>query len=230
LSDRQDISAMIKSLQNGQFILLHDDDSRENETDIMLPAKHVTPKKIYQMRELGGGLLCVAVAPEIGAKLELPYMWEILLKTESESLPQLVNKTRSVSKRSTHSITFNHRRLGGATDSQRSDTISSLHNLCQTYESNDNFYNDFYSDFESPGHLQMLIGSPGLLNSRDGHTELSLFLCKLANLTPVIIMCEILDNQTFNAKSVTDCKNLAKKHNLTFIESHTVIDYYKTIS
>ena len=223
------MTEIIENFHNGEFIFLHDDDSRENETDIMLAAKHVTPKKINQMRKLGGGLLCVAISPEIGAILKLSYMWEILLKTKSEStsLPNLVNQDRNISQRSTHSITFNHRTLGGATDSQRSCTISTLYQLCENYESNNNFFNDFYSTFESPGHLQMLIGSPGLLNSRDGHTELSLFLCQLTNLTPIVVMCEMLDNQTFQSKSVKDCKSIAQRNNLTFIEANTILDYYK---
>ena len=176
---------------------------------------------------LGGGLLCVAISPDIASKLKLSYMWDILLQTQSPSLTDLVNTDRNKSQRSTHSITFNHRKLGGATDSQRSNTISNLYQLCDDYSSNNNFYTDFHSMFESPGHLQMLIGSSGLLNSREGHTELSLFLCEISHLTPIVIMCEILDNETFIAKSVTDCKQVAKKNNITFIEAGTILDYYK---
>tara|TARA_B100001750_G_scaffold29411_1_gene19879 strand:+ start:1538 stop:2230 length:693 start_codon:yes stop_codon:yes gene_type:complete len=227
LNEQSNIDEIINNFQKGEFIFLHDDDSRENETDIMLAAKHVTPEKIYQMRQLGGGLLCVAISPDIASKLKLSYMWDILLQTQSPSLTDLVNTDRNKSQRSTHSITFNHRKLGGATDSQRSNTISNLYQLCDDYSSNNNFYTDFHSMFESPGHLQMLIGSSGLLNSREGHTELSLFLCEISHLTPIVIMCEILDNETFIAKSVTDCKQVAKKNNITFIEAGTILDYYK---
>ena len=227
MNEQSNIDEIINNFQKGEFIFLHDDDSRENETDIMLAAKHVTPEKIYQMRQLGGGLLCVAISPDIASKLKLSYMWDILLQTKSPSLTDLVNTDRNTSQRSTHSITFNHRKLGGATDSQRSNTISNLYQLCDDYSSNNNFYTDFHSMFESPGHLQMLIGSSGLLNSREGHTELSLFLCEISHLTPIVIMCEILDNETFIAKSVTDCKQVAKKNNITFIEAGTILDYYK---
>ncbi len=227
MNEQSNIDEIINNFQKGEFIFLHDDDSRENETDIMLAAKHVTPEKIYQMRQLGGGLLCVAISPDIASKLKLSYMWDILLQTQSPSLTDLVNTDRNKSQRSTHSITFNHRKLGGATDSQRSNTISNLYQLCDDYSSNNNFYTDFHSMFESPGHLQMLIGSSGLLNSREGHTELSLFLCEISHLTPIVIMCEILDNETFIAKSVTDCKQVAKKNNITFIEAGTILDYYK---
>ena len=227
MNEQSNIDEIINNFQKGEFIFLHDDDSRENETDIMLAAKHVTPEKIYQMRQLGGGLLCVAISPDIASKLKLSYMWDILLQTQSPSLTDLVNTDRNTSQRSTHSITFNHRKLGGATDSQRSNTISNLYQLCDDYSSNNNFYTDFHSMFESPGHLQMLIGSSGLLNSREGHTELSLFLCEISHLTPIVIMCEILDNETFIAKSVTDCKQVAKKNSITFIEAGTILDYYK---
>ena len=158
MNEQSNIDEIINNFQKGEFIFLHDDDSRENETDIMLAAKHVTPEKIYQMRQLGGGLLCVAISPDIASKLKLSYMWDILLQTQSPSLTDLVNTDRNKSQRSTHSITFNHRKLGGATDSQRSNTISNLYQLCDDYSSNNNFYTDFHSMFESPGHLQMLIG------------------------------------------------------------------------
>ena len=227
MTEQASMEEIIKNFQNGEFVFLHDDDSRENETDIMLAAKHVTPQKINQMRHLGGGLLCVAISPDIGSKLKLPYMWDILLQTKSPSLTSLVNTQRNKNQRSTHSITFNHRTLGGATDSQRSDTISSLHKLCENYTENENFYDDFHSMFESPGHLQMLIGSPGLLDSREGHTELSLFLCDISNLTPIVIMCEILDNKRFKEKSVADSKSLAIENNITFIEAGTILDHYK---
>ena len=228
MNKQPNMTEIIENFHNGEFIFLHDDDSRENETDIMLAAKHVTPKKINQMRQLGGGLLCVGISPDLGSKLNLSYMWDILLQTKSPSLSNLVNTNRNTSQRSTHSITFNHRTLGGATDLQRSSTISSLHELCKDYTSNNNLSSDFHSIFESPGHLQMLIGSPGLLKSREGHTELSLFLCEVSNLIPIVIMCEILDNQTFTAKSADDCEQLAKENNITFIEVDTILDYYKT--
>ena len=48
------------------------------------------------------------------------------------------------------------------------------------------------------------------------------------NPWPIVIMCEILDNQTFTAKSADDCEQLAKKNNITFIEANTILDYYKT--
>ena len=54
MTEQASMEEIIKNFQNGEFIFLHDDDSRENETDIMLAAKHVTPQKINQMRQLGG--------------------------------------------------------------------------------------------------------------------------------------------------------------------------------
>ena len=95
MTEQASMEEIIKNFQNGEFIFLHDDDSRENETDIMLAAKYVTPQKINQMRQLGGGLLCVAISPDIGSKLKLPYMWDILLQTKSPSLTSLVNTQRN---------------------------------------------------------------------------------------------------------------------------------------
>ena len=165
MNEQSNIDEIINNFQKGEFIFLHDDDSRENETDIMLAAKHVTPEKIYQMRQLGGGLLCVAISPDIASKLKLSYMWDILLQTQSPSLTDLVNTDRNTSQRSTHSRTFNHRKLGAATDFQRSNNISNLYHLCDDYSCNNTFYTVIHSIIESLGLFPRLIEQSGLLNS-----------------------------------------------------------------
>ena len=72
----------------------------------------------------------------------------------------------------------------------------------------------------------MLIGTKDLIKSRQGHTELALFLTNLAQLTPVVIMCEMLDGDTFDSRSVKECKEIAEENKFLFLESETLIQYY----
>jgi len=72
----------------------------------------------------------------------------------------------------------------------------------------------------------LLIGTKGLIKLRQGHTELALFLTNLAQLTPVVIMCEMLDGHTFDSRSVEDCKKIAEQNKFLFLESETLIKYY----
>ncbi len=58
-------------LKRGQFILLHDSSDRENEVDMVIAAKHVTPEHISQMRQHAGGLICIAVDDVISKNLKL---------------------------------------------------------------------------------------------------------------------------------------------------------------
>ena len=228
MKDTDDMESIIAQFRTGNFILLHDDESRENEVDMILAGNFATPSNIQIMRELGGGLLCVAIPNEIGLILDLPYMWQLLDSANDSysSLSNIINTDVSVNNRSTHSITFNQRKLGSVTDLGKSNTIISLTKLCNNWSTNNNLKNIFYSTFESPGHLQLLIGTKGLIKSRQGHTELSLFLTNLAELTPVVIMCEMLDGRTFDSLNVEDCKKIAEQNKFIFLESETLIKYY----
>ena len=90
MKDTDDMESIIAQFRTGNFILLHDDESRENEVDMILAGNFATPSNIQIMRELGGGLLCVAIPNEIGLILDLPYMWQ-LLDSANDSYSSLSN-------------------------------------------------------------------------------------------------------------------------------------------
>ena len=66
------------ALKVGKFVLVHDDKGRENEIDMVVAAEHVTPAHIATMRQDAGGLLCLAIANEVTAKLGLVYMHDMI--------------------------------------------------------------------------------------------------------------------------------------------------------
>ena len=72
------ISEAVTASQNGRFVLIHDDDSREDEIDMIVSAENILPRHISVMRKDAGGLVCTAISKEISIKLGLPYMYDIL--------------------------------------------------------------------------------------------------------------------------------------------------------
>ena len=215
----------IDQFSNGSFLLIHDNEFRENETDLMLAGEFVTPQKITQMRTLGGGLLCVAISYSIADKIGLPFMHEILRSgsVNFPTLSKIIDTSRGIDLQSSHSITFNSRESGGVTDHQRCKTISDLVELIKD-SPDDLIHNNFVETFESPGHLQLLIANKDLLQKRQGHTEISIFLTQQAKISPVVVMCEMLDDDTSKSRPVDDCKKIAKTLDIPFVESDFIVN------
>ncbi len=220
----------ILNLRQGRFVLIHDFSSRENETDMVLAAQHITPDHIRIMRKDAGGLICVAIRYDIANKLGLPYMLEVLESVSKEypNLYELINSQASYGK-SAFSISVNHRdTFTGITDIDRALTIKEIAKLCDLAVKNfDDVQCRFASNFRAPGHVQLLIASDGLISKRAGHTELSVYLAQLAGLTPVTVICEMLDDETHKSLPSLSAKNYAKMHNIPFVEGHEIVSYYK---
>ncbi|HEX5573641.1 MAG TPA: 3,4-dihydroxy-2-butanone-4-phosphate synthase, partial [Nitrososphaeraceae archaeon] len=68
----------VKDLRNGKFVLIHDDESRENEVDMVKAAQHIGPRDIATMRNDAGGLICLAIPYEIASELNLIFMHDLL--------------------------------------------------------------------------------------------------------------------------------------------------------
>ena len=91
----------------------------------------------------------------------------------------------------------------------------------------DNKKKKFVSSFKTPGHVPLLIASKGLLTSRQGHTEMSVYLTKLAGLTPVTAICEMMDAETYNALSIEKAEKYAKQNAIPLIDGKELLEYSK---
>ena len=85
----------------------------------------------------------------------------------------------------------------------------------------------FVSSFKTPGHIPLLIASKGLLDSRQGHTEMSVYLAKLANLIPVTAICEMMDAETYMALSLDKAEKYAKQNGIPLIDGKELLEYSK---
>ena len=191
----------IASLKQGEFVMIYDSDGRENEIDMMVAAEFITPEHIARMRQHAGGLICMAIGNELTKKLDLKYMHDILSNSNDLDLDSknMIMGTAPYGDHPTFSLSVNHKRTyTGVTDSDRALTIKEIANLSRS----DNPKNQFISSFKTPGHVPLLLASDGLLSSRKGHTEMSIYLTRLAKLQPVSAICEMMDAETYAALSV----------------------------
>ena len=214
----------ISSLKQCEFVMIHDSDGRENEIDLVAAAQFITPEHIARMRQHAGGLICLAIDDLMAQKLQLKYMHEILSKSNDIDIDskKMIMGTAPYGDHPTFSIHINHKQTyTGITDMDRALTIKEMTKL---YDSDDPKA-DFISSFKTPGHVPVLLASNGLLSSRTGHTEMSIYLTKLAKLSPITTICEMMDSETYSALSVKKAEKYAKQNAIPFIDGKELLEF-----
>ena len=213
----------LESLKRGEFVLLFDSAGRENEIDMVVAAEFVTPEHVARMRQHAGGLLCIAVDNDFANSLGLRYMHEILSKSDIQN-KEMIMGLAPYGDHPTFSISVNHyQTYTGITDNDRSLTIREMANIYNV----DNQKKKFGSSFKTPGHIPLLIASKGLLSTRQGHTEMSVYLAQTAGLTPVTAICEMMDAETYTALSVDKAEKYAKQNGIPLIDGKELLEYAK---
>ncbi len=213
----------IESLKRGEFVLLFDSAGRENEIDMVVAAQFVTPEHVARMRQHAGGLVCIAIDHNFANTLELKYMHEILADS-SISNKEMIMGLAPYGDHPTFSISVNHyQTYTGITDNDRSLTIKEMANIF----SMENKKKKFVSSFKTPGHIPLLIASEGLLATRQGHTEMSVYLTQIAGLTPVTAICEMMDAETYTALSIDKAEKYAKQNAIQLINGRELLEFAK---
>ena len=211
-------------------MLLHDSQSRENEFDLIVASELVSPEHVSVMRSDAGGLLCLTVDHEVGERLGLGFLQDILASSVSRYpvLGELVEVREPYGDRPAFSITINHRKtFTGITDKDRALTIREMGRISKmVLENKLDYRSSFSREFKSPGHVHLLLESEGSLARRHGHTELSLYLCRLADLTPSTAICEMLDGKTYRALNMHGAEAYAQEHSLPIIDGERLLDHY----
>lgn len=218
------LKKVLKVLENGEFILMYDDEKRESETDMIIGAEFVGAKEVSTMRKDAGGLICCCIHPKFCDKLRLPFMTDIMTaaKDKYPILGELTPNDIPYDERSSFSVWVNHRKtFTGITDNDRALTINSMAKMCKEER-----FSDFGKEFRSPGHVALLRGANGLLKNRQGHTEISLAIGEMAKMVPVTVVCEMMDTNTGEARTVDDAEEYAKEHGLIFMDGNIVIEEY----
>ena len=219
------IDAAIQALARGEFVLLYDFVNRERETDFAIRSDAVTPAHIRQMRKDGGGLICTAVHPDAAKSLGLPFAHDLLRACS------LVEKDGEVpydrKNHSSFSLWVNHRETyTGITDRDRALTVTAIAE--EVKRSLNGGGHDFAAHFRTPGHMALLRAADRLLDERRGQTELSIALAAMADVTPAVTICEMLDDDTGFALSKEGAMEYARKHGLVFVEGQDVLDRWES--
>ncbi len=222
----------ITALRRGQPVLLFDSDSREGETDLVVASQFATPEVIRQLRSDAGGLLCTTVAPEHHRKLGLPFLADLLSDAAARH-PVLAemkaHDLRYDPSKSSFGVTINSRRtFTGIPDGDRSLTIQELAQFLGELDglAPTAARSKFGAQFRTPGHVILLNGADGGLAARQGHTELSLELARMAGLVPSTSICEMLDT-TGKALGKKDAKAYAQANGWVFLTGQQVLDAWR---
>ena len=185
------IEEAIQDYKDGKFVIIVDDEDRENEGDITLAADFITPEKINFMALNARGLICVAIDGKILNKLNIPLMVD-----ESNDS----NYTAF-----TVSVDYIPGTTTGISAEDRSKTVQGL--IDDNADS---------SMFQKPGHIFPIKYREGGVLVRAGHTEASVDLSKLAGLKPAAVMCEIVKDDGTMARR-PDLEKFALENNIKII-------------
>jgi 3,4-dihydroxy 2-butanone 4-phosphate synthase / GTP cyclohydrolase II len=191
--------AIINEARNGRMFILVDDESRENEGDLVIPAQMATPDAINFMARHGRGLICLALTKERADQLGL----EPMARTNRSRMETAF----TVSIEAKEGITT------GISAADRARTIAVAIDAAHGPE-----------EIVSPGHVFPLVAKPGGVLVRAGHTEAAVDVSRLAGLNPSGVICEIMREDGTMAR-LDDLMDFARTHGLKIGTIRDLIAY-----
>src|SRR5918912_2113977 len=193
------IEQAIREIKRGNFVVLVDDEDRENEGDLVIAAEKVSPQAINFMATHARGLICLALTPERVEELQLP--------------PQTHENTATFGTAFTVSIDARRDITTGISAADRATTIRVAIDP-KTKP----------ADLARPGHVFPLKAQKGGVLKRAGQTEGSVDLARLAGLAPAGVICEIMNEDGTMAR-VPELAKFAKAHKLKMVTIKALIEY-----
>lgn len=193
------IENALADLKQGKMIILVDDENRENEGDLIMAADKITPENANFMIREAGGLICMSLTVEGFERLNIPMMTEHNKNKQQTAF--------GVSFEAAEGVTT------GISATERAHTIRVAANPNSTPD-----------DIVMPGHVFPLRGCEGGVLTREGHTEGSLDLMRLAGLHPAAVLCEIMNPDGSMAR-LPDLAQFSEKHNIKIISMKSLVTY-----
>jgi 3,4-dihydroxy 2-butanone 4-phosphate synthase/GTP cyclohydrolase II len=191
--------AIIDEARNGRMFILVDDDDRENEGDLVIPAQMATPDAINFMARHGRGLICLALTKDRVDALGLPLMARTNGTRHETAFTVSIEARTGVST--------------GISAADRARTIAVAIDAGNGPE-----------DLVSPGHVFPLVARPGGVLVRAGHTEAAVDVSRLAGLNPSGVICEIMREDGTMAR-LDDLIDFARSHGLKIGTIRDLIAY-----
>ena len=192
------IEEVVEDLKKGKCVVIMDDENRENEGDVICAAEFATTENVNFMASYAKGLICMPMSGEYCDKLGLPPMVEQNTDNHETAFTVAIDHVNTTT---------------GISAEERGYTARATV-----------LANAKPSDFRRPGHMFPLRAREGGVLIRSGHTEATVDLCRLANLEPVGLCCEIM-REDGTMMRTTELIEFAKEHNLVMISIADLIAY-----
>ena len=193
------IEEAIADFREGKFVIVVDDEDRENEGDLIIAAEKVTPEKINFMLKNARGVLCAPITVSRCEELDLPH--------------QVTNNTSVLGTPFTVTIDKLEGCSTGVSAADRAATIRALADPASTPET-----------FGRPGHINPLYAQEKGVLRRAGHTEACVDMCRLAGLYPAAALMEIMNDDGTMAR-LPELREMADAHNIKLISIADLIAY-----
>jgi len=193
------IEEALEDFRAGKFVIVVDDEDRENEGDFIIAAEKITPEKVNFMLQHGRGVLCAPITEERCAELGLVH--QVQQNTSMLGTP--------------FTVTVDY--LPGCTTGVSAhDRAATIRALADTTSKPD--------DFGRPGHINPLYAKSRGVLQRAGHTEAAVDLCRLAGLTPAAALIEIMNEDGTMAR-MPQLQDVAREFDLKIITIKDLIAY-----
>ncbi len=192
------VEEALDEFRAGKFVIVVDDEARENEGDLVMPAEMVTPSAVNFAVTHARGLLCMPMKGERLDELDIPLM---------------ISKNISVKKQTafTVSVDYNKGTTTGISAYDRAATVKAMINP-----------NTKPEEMSRPGHLFPLRYNPGGVLARPGHTEAIVDLCEMVGMYPSGIVCEIM-NDDGTMSRMESLEKFAEKFDLKILSIAQII-------
>lgn len=193
------VEEAIKDFKEGKFVIVVDDEDRENEGDLIIAAEKITPEAVNFMLKHARGVLCAPITLSRCEELDLPHQVSDNTSVLGTPFTVTIDKLEGCST--------------GVSAHDRAETIKALADP-----------NSTPSTFGRPGHINPLYAQDNGVLRRSGHTEAAVDLCRMAGLYPAGALMEIMNEDGTMAR-LPELKEMAKKFGLKLISIKDMIAY-----
>ena len=193
------IEEAIEDFRDGKFVIVVDDEDRENEGDLVCAAEKITPEMVNFMLKYARGVLCAPITISRSQELDLPHQVQDNTSVLGTPFTVTVDKLEGCTT--------------GVSAYDRAATIQALADPASTPQT-----------FGRPGHINPLYAQDNGVLRRSGHTEAAVDLCKLAGLYPASALMEIMNDDGTMAR-MPELQQFAREHQMKIITIKDLIAY-----
>lgn len=193
------VEEAVRDFKEGKFVIVVDDEDRENEGDLIIAAEKITPEKVNFMLKNARGVLCAPITLSRCKELDLPH--------------QVMDNTSVLGTPFTVTVDKLEGCTTGVSAHDRAETIKALADPTSTPHT-----------FGRPGHINPLYAQDNGVLRRSGHTEAAIDLCKMAGLYPAGALMEIMNDDGTMAR-LPQLRKMAEQYSLKIISIKDMIAY-----